>query len=80
MNIEKSSKMVLGSFMMKFDQMQVWLRRFSLILTICKVMMVIIEYLGKNLNKTIISLQIVRIKLKSLNSNLYFFKGDNAAS
>ena len=58
--------MVLVSCIIDFDDIQLCQRQFCLNLNICKVMTVFLIFLGQNLKKIVITLQILRFKQNCL--------------
>ena len=62
MKMSEFWKMILVSCIIDFDDIQLWLRQFCLNLNICKVMTVFLIFLGQNLKKIVIPLQILRFK------------------
>ena len=62
MNMADLGQNTLVSLIIDFDDIQLCLRQFCLNLNICKVMTVFLIFLGQNLKKIDITLQILRFK------------------
>ena len=60
-------KIVLESCIVDFDDIQGSLRLYSLSLNASKVMMLFFKFWPENIKKTIITLDVLRLKLNSLN-------------
>ena len=61
--------MVLVRCIIDFDDIQLWLRQFCLNINICKVKTAFLIFLGQNLKKIVITLQILRFKQTCLSQS-----------
>ena len=67
MKMAESGNIVLGIYIIDFDDIQVLPRHLSLSLNACKIIEVFLTFSGRNLKKAVINLQALRHKLKCLN-------------
>ncbi len=71
MKVAESEIIVLANCILDFNDIQVWLRHFSLNLNDCRVMMVFYKIWPGILKKTIITRQVLRFKLNCLDKLVY---------